>query len=206
MNMRDFCTVLTAAALLTGVAQAEGALKVGDTIPADVGFTDHLGKAHTFGEYRGKPLVLEWTNPGCPFVRKFYDAKAMQKFQAETTAKGVNWLAVNSSAEGKEGYLDTKSAPLEVAKDEFKGTAYVLDGAAGSKLGKMFGAKTTPHMFVADAEGKLVYAGAIDSIPSFSASDIDKADNYALLAVDALLKGQAPATTETRSYGCSVKY
>lgn len=201
-----FCTVIAASALLAGTAMAEGALKVGDVLPADVAFTDHLGTSHTFGEYRGKPLVLEWTNPGCPFVRKFYDAKAMQKFQADTVAKGVSWLAINSSAKGKEGYLDTKDAPAAVAKESFAGTAYILDGADGSKLGKLLDAKTTPTMAVADKDGKLVYVGAIDSIPSFSAGDIDKADNYALAAVDAVLKGETPAVTETRSYGCSVKY
>lgn len=201
-----FCTVLSAAALLAGTVMAEGELKVGDVLPADVAFTDHVGASHTFGEYRGKPLVLEWTNPGCPFVRKFYDAKAMQKFQAETVAKGVSWLAVNSSAKGKEGYLDAKDAPAAVAKESFAGTVYVLDGIDGSKLGKLLGAKTTPTVAVADKDGKLVYMGAIDSIPSFSAGDIEKADNYALAAVEALLKGEVPAVTETRSYGCSVKY
>ncbi|MFZ2586766.1 MAG: redoxin family protein [Alphaproteobacteria bacterium] len=202
-----FCTVLTAATLLSGVALAQdAAIKVGDVLPADVAFTDHVGKTHTFGDFRGKPLVLEWTNPGCPFVRKFYDAKAMQGFQKDTVAKGVTWLAVNSSAEGKEGYLTIKDAPATVAKESFAGTAYVLDGANGSKLGRLLDAKTTPTMVVADKDGKVVYKGAIDSIPSFSAGDIAKAENYALAAVDAVLKGEAPATTETRSYGCSVKY
>lgn len=207
----EFCSsglrLAAGVALATGMAVSVNAvaLKVGDTLPADVSFTDSAGAAHTFGDFRGKPLVLEWTNPGCPFVRKFYDAGAMQTLQAETVAKGANWLAVNSSANGKEGHLTLATAPATVAKEGFKGTAYVLDGADG-KLGRLLGAQTTPHMFVADAQGKLVYAGAIDSIPSFNAADIAKADNYVAAAVDALLAGKAPATGETRSYGCSVKY
>ncbi|MCP5405191.1 MAG: redoxin family protein [Pseudomonadaceae bacterium] len=210
--MADHCTVpyKTAAtlALAAGLSVSANAatLKVGDILPADTRFTDSAGAAHTFADYRGKPLVLEWTNPGCPFVRKFYDAKAMQQLQAETTAKGVSWLTVNSSAPGKEGHLSADSAPAAVAKEGWNGTAYVLDGAHGSTLGKLLGAQTTPHMFVADAQGKLVYAGAIDSIPSFNAADISKADNYVRLAADAVLAGKTPATSSTRPYGCSVKY
>jgi hypothetical protein len=207
MTKHAFCTIATAAALaITGSAFAADDLKPGSIIPADVAFTDAQGNKHTFGDFRGKPLVLEWTNPGCPFVRKFYDAGAMQKQQEATVAKGVTWLTVNSSANGKEGYLDAKTAPAAVAKEGFKGSHYILDGADGSKLGKLFGASTTPHMFVADKDGKLVYAGAIDSIPSFSKDDIAKAENYVNAAVDAVLAGKVPATTATRSYGCSVKY
>ena len=207
MTKHEFCTVALAgvAALAAGTASAEG-MKVGTTVPADVSFTDHLGKTRTFGEFRGKPVVLEWTNPGCPFVRKFYDAKAMQGYQKDTVAKGVTWLTVNSSAKGKEGFVDAAGAPAAVAKEGFVGTAYILDGVDGSKLGHMFGAKTTPHMYVLDKDGVLVYAGAIDSIPSFSAADITKAENYVVAAVDSVLKGEAVKTAETRSYGCSVKY
>lgn len=207
MTKNDFCTIATATALaVAGNAFAADDLKPGSTIPADVSFTDSQGKTHTFGEFRGKPLVLEWTNPGCPFVRKFYDAGAMQKQQEATVAKGVTWLTVNSSAEGKEGFVDAKTAPAAVAKEGFKGSFYILDGADGSKLGRMFGASTTPHMFVADKDGKIVYAGAIDSIPSFSKDDIAKAENYVESAVTAVLAGKTPETTATRSYGCSVKY
>lgn len=207
MTKHAFCTIATAAAIaMAGNAFADDALKPGSTIPADVAFTDSQGDKHTFGDFRGKPLVLEWTNPGCPFVRKFYDAGAMQKQQEATVAKGVTWLTVNSSASGKEGYVDLKTAPAAVAKEGFKGSHYVLDGINGSKLGKLFGASTTPHMFVADKDGKIVYAGAIDSIPSFSKDDIAKAENYVESAVNAVLAGKAPATTATRSYGCSVKY
>lgn len=208
----EFCSsglkIAATATLATGLAIAANAatLKVGDTIPAATSFTDSSGATHTFAEFRGKPLVLEWTNPGCPFVRKFYDSKAMQGLQAATIAKGANWLAVNSSAPGKEGHLTTATAGDTLAKDGFKGTHYVLDGDNGSALGRLFGAQTTPHMFVADSQGKLVYAGAIDSIPSFNAGDIAKAENYVTGAVDAVLAGKTPATAETRPYGCSVKY
>lgn len=189
---------------LATAAHAADVLKVGDVIPADVAVTDQLGKHHTMGEFRGKPLVLEWTNPGCPFVRKFYESGTMQKQQAATVANNVTWLAVNSGAKGKEGHIDAANAPAEVAKSDFKGTAYILDGEG--TLGKMFGAQTTPHMFVADKDGKIVYAGAIDSIPSFSKDDIAKAENYVVSALASLAKGEAVATPSTRSYGCSVKY
>lgn len=202
-------TALLAATLaLSGLnafaADAPDVIRVGDTLPADLQLTDAQGKTHTFAEFKGKPLVLEWTNPGCPFVRKFYESGAMQKQQAATVAKGVTWLAVNSSAKGKEGYFDGKTAPGEVARSGFKGSFYLLD--TDGKLGRMLGAETTPTMFVADKDGKLVYGGAIDSIPSFSKEDISKAENYVNEAVDAVLSGQPVATAETRSYGCAVKY
>jgi hypothetical protein len=200
------------AAALSGLAmtahaapdEIPAALAIGDVMPAGVSFTDQLGKAHTFAEFRGKPVVMEWTNPGCPFVHKFYDSGAMQKQQAAAGAKGVAWLTVNSSAKGKEGYMDAATATSEVAKIGFKGNAYVLD--ADGRLGRMLGAETTPAMFVLDKDGKLVYGGAVDSIPSFSKEDIPRAENYVNEALDAVLSGQPVTTAQTRAYGCSVKY
>lgn len=178
--------------------------KLGTTIPASLTMTDQNGKVHTMSEFRGKPVVLEWTNPGCPFVQKHYNSGNMQKLQATYVARGVTWIAVNSSAPGKQGYLDPKTAPADVKRMGFKGTLEVMDSAG--LIGKAFGAETTPHMFVLDPAGRLVYMGAIDSIPSFSADDIAKADNYVAKALDEVQAGKPVTTAQTKSYGCSVKY
>jgi peroxiredoxin len=186
-------------------AAVAGAYKVGDVVPA-TSFADITGKTHNLADFKGKIVVLEWTNPNCPFVKKFYDKGDMPRIQSENLAKGkVVWIAINSSAEGKEGYFaDNAQAQKIVAEKAFKGTAYVRDPSGA--LGKQFGAKTTPHMFVIDADGKLAYQGAIDSVKSFDQADIAKATNYVSAAIDALLAGKAVETASTESYGCSVKY
>lgn len=186
-----------------GFAQATQ-FKLNDVIPATLTVTDAAGKTHEFSSFRGKPVVLEWTNYGCPFVKKHYGVGNMQKLQKDYTAKGVAWLSVISSAPGKQGALTAAEAPKAIADAGFSGTAVVLDPTGD--LGRQFGAETTPHMFVLDATGKLVYRGAIDSIPSFNADDIQKADNYVAQALDAVLAGKPVATPQTKAYGCSVKY
>lgn len=190
---------------LTMAAQAHAAAyKLGDTIPASLTFTSADGKVHTFGEYRGHPLVLEWTNNGCPFVRKHYHSGNMQKLQAAATADGAAWVAVISSAPGKQGYITAAQAPAELKRMGFRGTTLALDPEG--KLGRAFGAEASPHMFVIDAAGKLAYRGAIDSIPSFDEADIAKADNYVTAALADLAAGKPVATPQTNPYGCSIKY
>jgi hypothetical protein len=196
--------LLAAAALLSFNVYAADIFKVGDTIPATMGTVDQNGKARTFGEARGHPLVLEWTNYACPFVHKHYDSGNMQKLQTKYTAKGVTWFSVISSAKGKEGYLEQKDAPAAVARMGFKGTAVLLDSSG--TLGKAFDATNTPTMVVIDGNGKIVYRGAIDSIPSFSQDDIARADNYVADALDATLAGKPVAVATSKPYGCSVKY
>jgi hypothetical protein len=191
-------------ALATASAHAAGPFKVGDILPADIKATDQNGKTHTLGEARGHPLVLEWINYGCPFSRKHYDSGNMQNLQAKYTAKGVVWFSVISSAPGKQGYLSPAEAPAAVAKEGFKGTAVLLDPTG--TLGRQFGATTTPDMVVIDAQGKVIYMGAIDDIPSFSIDDIARADNYVADALDATLADQPVKVAETKPYGCSVKY
>lgn len=195
---------LLATAALVGIAASAQAVQVGDQLPADMKLTDQNGKVHTFAEFSGKPVVLEWTNYGCPFVRKHYDSGNMQKTQKAAVDGGAVWLSVISSAEGKEGYLTQAAAPAAIAKESFAGTAVILD--SDGSVGRHFGAQTTPHMFVADGTGKIVYMGAIDSIPSFNKDDIAKAENYVNSALAAVKGGKAPATTQSKSYGCSVKY
>ena len=192
------------AGLTINASAQETPYKLGATIPASLTFTDQNDKVHTLSEFRGKPVVLEWTNPGCPFVKKHYGTGNMQKLQADSIKKGAYWITVNSSAPGKQGYLDPKTAAAEVTKQGYRSSYVALDNAG--TLGKAFGAETTPHMYILDAKGKLVYMGAIDSIPSFSADDIAKADNYVTKALDEVLAGSAVTTAQTKAYGCSIKY
>lgn len=203
--MKNLRILLAALACTLPVAalHAEG-YKLGETPTATTAMTDETGKPHTLAEYKGKPVVLEWTNYGCPFTRKHYDSGAMQKLQQTYTGKGVVWLSVISSAEGKQGYLTPATAPTAVAKEGFKGTHVMLD--TKGTLGHAFGADTTPYIVILDKTGKVAYHGAIDSIPSFDAADIPAATNYAAKALDELLAGKPVSTAQTRSYGCSVKY
>ncbi|MBI1309054.1 MAG: redoxin domain-containing protein [Proteobacteria bacterium] len=197
--------LLALIALVTFSANAHAAAyAVGDAIPATVKVTLADGTTHSLQEYRGHPLVLEWTNYGCPFTRKHYDSGNMQKLQSTYTAQGVTWLSVMSSAPGKQGYYSQADAPSAIAHMGFKGTGVVLDPEG--TLGRAFGAETTPDMYVIDASGKLAYRGAIDSIPSFSKEDIAKADNYVADALDEVLAGKEVTTPQTNPYGCSVKY
>ncbi len=207
MMKKFVLTALALAALGTtclATAWAEATYPVGSVVPATLQVTDQTGKAHTFGDFRGKNVVLEWTNYQCPFVRKFYDAGAMQAQQAEAVKAGTVWLAVISSAPGKQGHLKADEAAAAVAKQGFKGTAVILDEQG--TLGKAFGATATPHMFVLDGTGKVAYAGAIDSVPSFNRDDIAGATNYVKAALADLAAGKAVANPSTKAYGCSVKY
>lgn len=153
---------------------------------------------------KGKITVLEWNNPGCPFVRKHYESNNMQQLQAYAKEKGVVWYTVNSGAKGKEGYMDAAQAKEYMAKEHMASAHYLLDPEG--KIGHLYGAKATPHMFVIDANGTLVYEGAIDSKASADKADIASAKNYVREAIDDLLAGKKIATPSTQAYGCSVKY
>jgi len=162
------------------------------------------GNEHSLSEYDGKYRVLEWTNYECPFVKKHYGSGNMQQLQKTYTEKGVIWLSVNSSAGGKQGYFSVKKWKKEIQEKNAVPTAVLLD--ASGKVGKMYGAQTTPHMYVIDPDGKLIYEGAIDSIPSADQGDIPKAKNYVSSALDESMSGQPVTDPFTKSYGCSVKY
>lgn len=166
--------------------------------------TDSTGKKRSLAEFKGKTVVLEWTNHGCPFVRKHYDSGNMQAQQRDATGKGVVWLSINSSAAGQQGHVDGAGAEKVRRDARAAQTAYLLD-AAGT-VGRAYGAKTTPHMYVIDPKGVLRYAGAIDSIPSADADDIAKATRYVPQALAELASGAPVSTKVTRPYGCSVKY
>lgn len=188
---------------LTLAAPAHAAPEVGKPAPDFTG-TDSNGKTHKLSDYKGKIVVLEWTNPGCPFVVKHYDSGNMQKLQEEATGKDVVWLSVNSSAEGKEGNQTADAANAYITEKKSHETARLLDPTG--EIGKLYDAKTTPHMFVIDKDGSLVYDGAIDSDDSFKPEAIEGATNYVREAVNSLEAGKKVETSKTKPYGCSVKY
>jgi len=176
---------------------------VGKTAP-DFSLSDTHGKTHSLSDYKGKFVVLEWTNHECPFVRKHYKSQNMQTLQKDYTGKGVVWLSVGSSAEGKQGYFTPQRWNELTEKKGAHPTAVLLD--LKGEVGKMYGAKTTPHMFVISPEGELLYQGAIDDIPSVDPADIPDARNYVRAALDAAMVGDKIEDVSTKSYGCSVKY
>jgi hypothetical protein len=199
-------TVLVASTLACSLLAAQPALAqatVGQNAPA-FSVTDAKGKKVSLADFAGKTVVLEWTNPGCPYVQKHYDGGNMPATQKDALSKGVVWLSVATTATAHRDYL----APADLgAWQKAKGavpTATLMD--ADGKMGRAYGAKTTPHMYIVDGAGKLVYAGGIDSIPSSSASDIPKATNYVKQALAEMQAGKPISQAVTRAYGCSVKY
>lgn len=194
---------LTLTLLSSLFAASAHAAKVGEPAPAFT-LTDSKGQTHSLADFRGKTVVLEWTNHECPFVKKHYGAGNMQAQQAAAVREGVVWLAINSGAPGKQGHVDAAGAEAVIARDGFQGTAYLLDPSGDT--GRAYGAKTTPHLFVIDGEGVLRYNGAIDSIPSTDPADIPKATQYVTQALAELAAGKPVSVPSTQPYGCSVKY
>jgi peroxiredoxin len=184
-------------------AASAHANKVGDPAPTFT-LTDTNGKQHALGDFKGKVVVLEWFNHDCPFVKKHYDSGNMPALQSRYTAKDVVWLSINSSAPGKQGNYTPEQAN-ELSKEKKSAATYVLLDPDG-KVGREYGAKTTPHMYVIDGKGILRYEGAIDSVASTDQDDIKEATNYVASAVDAVMAGKAVEPSVTQSYGCAVKY
>jgi peroxiredoxin len=165
---------------------------------------DAQGKIRSLSHYKGKYVVLEWVNFDCPFVHKHYASGNMTSLQAAYTAKGVVWLSICSSAPGKQGYFEGKALTERIAKEKSAATAYLVD--KDGAVGKSYGAKTTPTMFVIDPEGIILYGGGIDDIASTSVGDLSRARNYIRECLDAVLGGKEIKAKTTRAYGCSVKY
>ncbi len=180
-----------------------GNAEVGKMAP-DFSLPGKDGKAVKLSSMQGKWVVLEWFNNKCPYVEKHYETQNMQALQKKYTKKGVQWLSVISSAPGKQGHVNTEElAKIDSAwKTHRSNTLFDPSG----KVGKMYDAKTTPHMFVIDPQGKIVYAGAIDDNSSSKQSAVKGAKNYVAAALDSGLKGEAIAVSSTKPYGCSVKY
>ena len=202
MKTKLITALLTIAAASTALFAADSPA-VGTNAP-DFSLTDSKGKTQSVSQYKGKYVVLEWFNPECPFVKKHYGSGNMQKLQQEFTGKGVVWLTVDSSAPGLEGNLTAEQANAKMTEWKTKQTAFVLD--PDGKAGQAYGAKNTPHMFVINPEGKIVYEGAIDSKASANPSDIPNATNYVKVALEESLAGKTVSNANTKPYGCSVKY
>jgi peroxiredoxin len=192
-----------ATALLLGCQAAAAAPPIGSQAP-NFRLADANGQAVTLNQYKGKVVVLEWNNPGCPYVKKHYESGNMQKTQAAAKKDGVVWLSINSGAPGKQGHMDGAQAKAFVAAQKAQPTAYLLDH--NGAVGKSYGAVTTPHMYVIDRAGKLVYAGGIDDKATANKGDIAGARNHVLAALGELKAGKAVSVATSRPYGCSVKY
>lgn len=188
--------------LSAGAALAAGP-ETGKPAPAFMG-VDSNGKAHKLTDFAGKTVVLEWSNADCPYVKKHYNAGNMQSTQAAAAAKGAVWLTIVSSAPGKQGAVTPAQANDLTATRKAKPAAVILDSAG--TIGKAYGAKTTPHMYVIDGKGILRYQGAIDDKPSSSPDSLTGAKNFVLAALDDMAAGKPVAVAETEPYGCSVKY
>jgi len=195
--------VLFALFALAFAAPALAKVAVGDAAP-DFTLTDSNGKSHSLSQYKGKIVVLEWNNPKCPFVGKHYGSGNMQKQQGDAIAAGAVWLTINSSAAGEQGDVSGTQANAYVAKVGGKQTAYLLDPSG--KVGHLYGAKTTPHMFVIDKTGVLRYMGGIDSIKSTDKDDVAKATQYVPQALAELAAGKPVSVPTAEPYGCSVEY
>lgn len=192
--------LLLSATSMHGVAEVA---RVGATAP-NFTLKNAKGEEVSLKNFIGKTVVLEWFNPGCPFVKKFYSNGDMPRFQKSLIEKGGVWLTISSSAEGRQGHISQEDAEKTAQEHSMQSTALLLD--SDGSVGKMYGARTTPHMFVIDPKGALAYAGAIDNVPSTRASDIASATNHVLAAVDAIASGKTPTPADTEPYGCSVKY
>jgi peroxiredoxin len=195
--------VLIATALALAAAGAMASATVGQAAPA---FTavDTAGKAVSLADFKGKHVVLEWVNPGCPFVVKHYDSSNMQGTQKEAAAKGVVWLAINSTATEAKDFMAPAAMSKWMQGHKAAATATLMD--PDGKVGKAYGARTTPHMYIINPAGMLVYAGAIDSKPSSNIADIASATNHVKMALAETLAGKPVSTATTKPYGCSVKY
>jgi peroxiredoxin len=208
MKIPLLAAALTFAAATTALTfgpapDAVAAATVGQPAPA-FRLVDSTGTTRSLADFAGKTVVLEWTNHECPFVKKHYGSGNMQAQQRDATAKGVVWLSVNSSAPGNQGHVDGAAAERVRSQARAAQTAYLLD--PNGTVGRAYGAKTTPHMYVIDPKGVLRYAGGIDSIPSPNPADIAKATQYVPQALAELAAGKPVSVSVTRPYGCSVKY
>jgi len=190
--------------LLTAFSlSAYASVNVGKPAPDFTG-VDSQGIKHSLSQYKGKTVVLEWTNHDCPYVKKHYNSGNMQKLQKNATANGVVWLSIISSRPGKQGHVSGEQANQLTRSRNAAPTAVILDET--SEIGLLYGAKTTPHMYIIDKTGQLVYMGGIDNIPSKDEDDIAGAKNYVRAALDAMAAGKTIEDSITRPYGCSVKY
>ena len=195
-----FASLLFTFGVIPSIAQG---VRVGGPAP-NFSATDSNGKTDALEQYRGKFVVLEWHNQGCPYTKKHYASGNMQALQKEWTAKGVVWLTVISSAPGEQGYVTASQENSYLSQMHAAPTAVLLD--ADGKVGRLFGARTTPQMVVIDPIGRVIYDGAIDDRPTPDPGDVKGANNYVSDALTAAMAGRPVSTPYTRPYGCNVKY
>ena len=196
---RGFAAVVTPLVMALSTLAA----RVGEPAP-NFTATDSNGKTHSLSSYRGKFVVLEWHNQGCPYTQKHYDSGNMERLQKEWTQKGVVWFTVISSAPGAQGYVTAEQENVYMRRMNAAPTAALLDPTGD--LGHLYGAKTTPHMFIINPDGVLIYDGAIDDKPTPDQADIPTSTNYVSLALSEAMAGKPVSTPTSRPYGCSVKY
>jgi peroxiredoxin len=201
--MKRWLSILMVGVVLCSIPLAAHAVKIGAPAPEFAAAASD-GKTYKLADFRGKFVVLEWHNQGCPFVKKYYSASHMQKLQAEWRAKGVVWLTVISSVAGRQGHMSAAQENAYLKETGATPTAALLDGEA--KVAAQYEAKTTPHMFVIDPAGKVIYNGAIDDHATADPADIANSKNYVSAALTEAMAGKAVSTPSTRPYGCGVKY
>ncbi|PKL80792.1 MAG: thioredoxin family protein [Ignavibacteriae bacterium HGW-Ignavibacteriae-4] len=201
--MRKLSIVIALMLFATTAMFASETAKVGSKAP-EFTLKDTKGVEHKISDFAGKYVVLEWVNFDCPFVKKHYESENMQNLQREFTKKGVIWLSICSSAKGKQGNFTT--AELDKKKKDFKTaeTAYLIDESG--EVGKLYNAKVTPDMVIINPSQEVIYLGAIDNIPSTDKSDIDKADNYVMQALNSAMNGKTVEVKSSKPYGCGIKY
>ena len=209
-NAKTFARVLAIAAIATlgtvawnASRPAQAGATVGKAAP-NFSLKDSNRRTRTLSEFRGRTVVLEWLNHDCPFVKKHYNSGNMQKAQRQTRAGGAVWLSINSSASGKQGHVNGAQANTLSRNKNAAPSAVLLD--ASGNVGRAYNAKTTPHMYIISAQGKVLYNGAIDDKPSTDVADINGAKNYVLAALAQAKKGEKISVSVTQPYGCSVKY
>lgn len=196
-------TLFAGILLVTTTPAAHAEVVVGEAAP-EIHLTDVHGKDFKLSDHKGKIVVLEWSNHECPYVVKHYDTKNMQKTQQYAMDKGVEWVTIVSSGEGRQGHT-TAAEAIKIAEDAGAHITTKLQDVSG-EIGHAYGAKTTPHMFVIDANGVVAYTGAIDDNSSPRHETVEGAHNYVMAAIDNLQAGEPVKDASTPPYGCGVKY
>ncbi len=202
--MRNHSPFAFAAVAAIALASPLAAAQKNGALAQDFKLTDVDGKTVQLSQFRGKTVVLEWHNPGCPFVSKHYSSGNMQATQKAARELGAVWLTINSGAKGKQGHMSGAEAKALMARQNSHSTHYLLD--AKGVVGKAYGARTTPHMYIIDGSGILVYQGGIDDKPTANTADIKEARNHVLAALKEIKAGDRVSVAQSRPYGCSVKY
>jgi len=202
--VRNLPSLAVATIAAIALASPLAAAQRNGAIAQDFKLTDINGKTIQLSQFRGKTVVLEWHNPGCPFVSKHYGSGNMQATQKAARQQGAVWLTINSGAKGKQGHMTGAEAKSLIATQNIQSTHYLFD--AKGLVGKAYGAKTTPHMYIIDSTGTLVYQGGIDDKPTANPADIKNARNHVLAALSEIKSGDKVSVAQARPYGCSVKY